>query len=82
MYAQVRILNTGTQKGLAVPASAVVFDKDQHFVLVYKSQKEVDTRPVTVVKTVGDVSYVTGDLKPGEAIITRNQLLVYDELND
>jgi cobalt-zinc-cadmium efflux system membrane fusion protein len=51
-------------------------------VLVYKSQKEVDTRPVTVTKTVGDISYVTGNLKPGEAIITKNQLLVYDELND
>ncbi|MGI4867905.1 MAG: efflux RND transporter periplasmic adaptor subunit [Janthinobacterium lividum] len=82
MYAQVRILNTGTQKALAVPATSVVFDKDQNFVLVYKSQKQVDTRPVKVTKTVGDISYVTGDLKPGEAIITRNQLLVYDELND
>jgi cobalt-zinc-cadmium efflux system membrane fusion protein len=82
MYAQVRILNTGTQKALAVPANSVVFDKDRNFVLVYKSQKEVDTRPVTVTKTVGDISYVTGDLKPGEVIITKNQLLVYDELND
>ncbi|MFD1872559.1 efflux RND transporter periplasmic adaptor subunit [Hymenobacter bucti] len=82
MYAQVRILNTGTQKALSVPASSVVFDKDQNFVLVYKSQKEVDTRPVTVTKTVGNISYVTGNLKAGEAIITKNQLLVYDELND
>ena len=65
-----------------MPANAVVFDKDQNFVLVYKSQKEVDTRPVTVTKTVGNISYVTGNLKPGETIITKNQLLVYDELND
>ncbi|RZK43648.1 MAG: efflux RND transporter periplasmic adaptor subunit [Hymenobacter sp.] len=82
MYAQVRILNTEKQKELSVPATAVVFDKDQNFVLVYKNQKEVDTRPVKVTKTVGDISYVTGNLKPGEAIISKNQLLVYDELND
>jgi len=25
---------------------------------------------------------VTGNLKPGDAIISKNQLLVYDELND
>jgi cobalt-zinc-cadmium efflux system membrane fusion protein len=37
---------------------------------------------VKVTKTVGNVSYVSGDLKPGEVIITKNQLLVYDELND
>jgi cobalt-zinc-cadmium efflux system membrane fusion protein len=82
MYAQVHILNTEKQKELSVPANAVVFDKDRNFVLVYKNQKQVDTRPVTVTKTVGDISYVTGDLKAGETIITRNQLLVYDELND
>lgn len=82
MYAQVRILNTEKQKELSVPANAVVFDKDQNFVLVYKSKTEVDTRPVKVTKTVGDISYVTGNLKPGEAIISKNQLLVYDELND
>lgn len=82
MYAEVHILNTEKGKMLAVPATAVVFDKDRNFMLVYKSKTEVDTRPVTVIKTVGDVSYVTGDLKPGEVIITKNQLLVYDELND
>jgi cobalt-zinc-cadmium efflux system membrane fusion protein len=83
MYAQVHILNTEKNKELAVPANSVVFDKDQHFVLVYKSRTEVDTRPVTVVKTVGDVSYVSGaSLKAGDVIVTKNQLLVYDELND
>jgi cobalt-zinc-cadmium efflux system membrane fusion protein len=82
MYAQVRILNTGTDKALAVPANSVIFDKDQHFVLVYKSRTEVDTRPVTVLKTVGDVSYVSGNIKAGDVIVTKNQLLVYDELND
>ena len=82
MYAQVHILNTEKEKELAVPANAVIFDKDQHFVLVYKSATKVDTRPVRVTKTVGDVSYVTGDLRAGDVIIVRNQLLVYDELND
>jgi cobalt-zinc-cadmium efflux system membrane fusion protein len=83
MYAQVHILNTEKNKELAVPANSVVFDKDQHFVLVYKSRTEVDTRPVTVLKTVGDVSYVSGaSLKAGDVIVTKNQLLVYDELND
>ncbi len=82
MYAQVRILNTEKQQELAVPASAVIFDKDQHFVLVFKSRTDVETRPVQVTKTVGDVSYVTGKLQAGDVIVTKNQLLLYDELND
>lgn len=82
MYAQVRILNTTNRKELAVPADAVVFNDNRRYVLVYKSRKEVDTRSVEVTKTVGNVSYVTGEVKPGDVIITKNQLLVFDELND
>ena len=67
---------------MAVPAASVVFNDNRYFVLVYKNRHDVETRPVTVTKTVGNTSYLTGDIKPGEVIITKNQLLVYDELND
>ncbi|MBD2768841.1 efflux RND transporter periplasmic adaptor subunit [Hymenobacter sp. BT664] len=82
MYAQVRLENTEGTKAVAVPAKAVVFDKDRHFVMVYKDRTHVETRPVVISKTVGDYSYVTAGLQPGEVVIAKNQLLVYDELND
>lgn len=82
MYAQVRIQNTENQQAVAIPAKAVVFDKDRNFVMVYRDRQHVETRPVTILKTVGDVSYVSKGLKPNEVIIAKEQLLVYDELND
>lgn len=82
MYAQVKVLNTEAAKALAIPAKAVIFDKDRNFVMVYKDKSHVETRPVVIVKTVGDVSYVQSGLQAGEQIIAKNQLLVYDELND
>jgi len=82
MYAQVRIQNTENQKAMAIPAKSVVFDKDRNFVMVYKDRQHVETRPVTILKTVGDVSYVSDGLQPDDIIIAKEQLLVYDELND
>ncbi|MBX0290210.1 efflux RND transporter periplasmic adaptor subunit [Hymenobacter sp. HSC-4F20] len=82
MYAQIKIRNTEDQKMLAVPAKSVVFAKDRHFVMVFKDRQHIETREVQVAKTVGDVSYVASGLRDGERIISRNQLLVYDELND
>ena len=82
MYAQVRVENTEAVKALAVPAKSVVFDKDRNFVMVYRDRTHVETRPVTISKTVGDYSYVTQGLKPGDVVIAKDQLLVYDELND
>ena len=82
MYAQVRVLNTEATQALAIPAKAVIFDKDRTFVMVYKDRNHVETRPVTLTKTVGEVSYVQSGLRAGEQVIAKNQLLVYDELND
>ncbi|SFP77270.1 efflux RND transporter periplasmic adaptor subunit [Hymenobacter arizonensis] len=82
MYAQVRIENTEANQMLTVPAKSVIFDKDRNFVLVYKDRQHVETRPVTILKTVGDYSYVNEGLKPGEVVIAKEQLLIYDELND
>jgi cobalt-zinc-cadmium efflux system membrane fusion protein len=82
MYAQIRVRNTENRRMLAVPAQSVVFDKDRNFVMVFKDRSHMETRPVQLLKTVGAVSYVQSGLREGERIISQNQLLVYDELND
>ncbi|HLK97420.1 MAG TPA: efflux RND transporter periplasmic adaptor subunit, partial [Hymenobacter sp.] len=82
MYAQVKISNTEDTRMLAVPAKCVVFDKDRHFVMVFKDKSHIETREVQLAKTVGEVSYVHTGLRAGELVIAQNQLLIYDELND
>jgi cobalt-zinc-cadmium efflux system membrane fusion protein len=82
MYAQIKVQNTENRRMLAIPAKSVVFDKDRNFVMVYQDKSHIQTREVTIDKTVGDVSYVATGLRDGEKIIAQNQLLVYDELND
>jgi len=67
---------------LAIPSSAVIFDNNKNFVMVYKSRENLETRQVEVYRQVGDIAYISGGLKEGEKIITHNQLLFYDALND
>ncbi len=82
MYAQVRVENTEGTQMLTIPAKSVVFDKDRNFVMVYRDRTHVETHPVTIAKTVGNYSYVSAGLQPGDVVIAKEQLLVYDELND
>ena len=65
-----------------VPAGSVIFDQSKHFVMVYRGRSDIDTREVNVLKTVGDIAYIRSGLKPGERVISKNQLLVYDAIND
>ncbi|WP_020606397.1 efflux RND transporter periplasmic adaptor subunit [Spirosoma spitsbergense] len=65
-----------------IPGGAVIFDQSKHYVMVFRGRSDIETREVNVLKTVGDVAYIKSGLKPGERVISKNQLLVYDAIND
>lgn len=82
MFAIVRVYHEEPQSMLAIPAKAIIFDKSKQWVMVFKDRKHIETRKVTVFKTVGDFAYIQEGLNAGEKIISNQQLLVYDALND
>ena len=82
MKATVKISNTLKEKMLAVPSSAIIFDKSRNFVMIYKDRFNIETRKVEVLRQVGDQTYISSGLKEGENVIIHNQLLIYDALND
>lgn len=66
----------------AIPAGAVIFDRSKNWVMVFKSRSNIETREVNVYKMLNDVAYIQQGLKNNERVISKNQLLVYDALND
>jgi len=66
----------------AVSSSAVIFDKSKNWVMVFKDKHNIETRQVSVYRQLGDVTYVKSGITPGETVITRNSLLIYDAIND
>jgi len=66
----------------AVKSSAVIFDKSKNWVMVFKDKHNIETRLVTVYRQLGDLTYISSGLAPGETVITDNSLLIYDAIND
>lgn len=67
---------------LSIPSSAVIFDKGKNFVMAFKDRYNVETRQIDVFRQTGSTTYLTSGLQQGEKVITQNQLLIYDALND
>lgn len=82
MRATIKLSYTEGQKMLAIPSESVIFDKSKHFVMIFKDKNNIETRQVEVFRQVGKTTYILSGLKEGEKVMTANQLLVYDELND
>jgi cobalt-zinc-cadmium efflux system membrane fusion protein len=81
MFASVIVNTTENKKMISIPSRALIFDHSQYYVLVYKSPSDITIRPVQVLNTVGDRSFISEGLTVGERLIGTDALLIYQELN-
>lgn len=82
MHATVTLRYEDGDKLTTVPANSIIFERSKQYVMVFRSRSDIETREVTVRKSVGDVAYIDQGVKPGEAIISKNQLMVFNALNN
>jgi cobalt-zinc-cadmium efflux system membrane fusion protein len=83
MFAQINIkYDNGYVQMPAIPADAIIFDKNKSFVMIYKDKCNIETREIDVQETIDNTAYIKSGLKPGEKLLSKYQLLVYDALND
>jgi len=67
---------------ISIPSDAIIFDKSKSYVMLFKDRNNIETRQVEVFRQVGKITYISAGLKQDENVITNNQLLIYDALND
>lgn len=65
---------------IAIPSSSIIFDDNRNWVLAYKNKSHIEPREVEVYNQLGDTTYIATGIQPGEKVITKNQLQIYDAL--
>ena len=80
MFAKV-ILNFKEKKQVpSIPKDAVVFEDSKTYAVVYKGRDKLEVRQIFLYPTHNEVLYIKSGLEPGEMIIGKNQLLIYNAL--
>ena len=82
MRANIKLSYNENTSMMAIPSQAVIFDKSKNFVMIFNNRNNIETRRVEVFRQLGKTTYITAGLKVGEKVITENQILIYDALND
>ena len=82
MFTNVLITNKEQSSAVSIPASAVIFDDSKNFVVIYNSKCNLRVQEVSVIKTVDDITYISSGLKPGDKVISKGQLLLYNALSE
>jgi membrane fusion protein, heavy metal efflux system len=81
MFANVNVEQKTDSTMLCVPSNAVIFDRNQNWVVVYKDKCHVEARKIDIVSKNLGSAYIRSGLKPGEKVISSLQLLIYEAIN-
>jgi membrane fusion protein, heavy metal efflux system len=82
MFTNIRLAEKEAQKALEIPSSAIISDGGKNYVVIYKDKFNVEAREINLLKVAGIKTYITNGLKEGELIISKNQILIYNSLNE
>ena len=82
MFAQIFIDYSGGKRMVSLPSDAVIFDKNKNYIIIYKTPKDVECREIKISQTTKSRIFVFDGLSEGEKVMTKNQLMVYNALNN
>ncbi len=82
MFTNVVITNKEPNKAVSIPSEAVVFDNSRKFVVLYHDKCNLEIKEVTLLKTVGNITYVQSGLATGDVVVSKNQILLYRALTE
>lgn len=69
-------------EAISIPTATLVFDDNQNFVVVYKDDCEMEIRKVDILSRSNGITYIAKGLSENEVIISKNQLLIYEQIKN
>ncbi|RED37733.1 cobalt-zinc-cadmium efflux system membrane fusion protein [Rhodopseudomonas thermotolerans] len=76
MFANVTIYSPSDHPAVGVPRQALIYEGDQVRVWVAHDDRSIELRTVKPGLSAGDMVEVTGNLRPGEKVVTKGSLFI------
>ena len=82
MLAEVDVIRNEGTEAVAIPTHAMIFDDNENFVVIYHDKCSMEVRHVELLLKRDDRTFLLSGMEPDEQVVTRNHLLVYEDLKN
>ncbi|MCH8496108.1 MAG: efflux RND transporter periplasmic adaptor subunit, partial [Balneolales bacterium] len=80
MFATVDVKVPVQDPNPAIHKQSLIFDNNNHYVVVYRDPCDVEVRQVLISSRSGDNVFIESGVREGEQVATNNHLLIFNEL--
>lgn len=70
-----------TKKAFAIPNAAKIFENNKEYVLLYRSDCDLEIKEITAISNNDEYTYVDENFETNAKVISKNALLLYEQLN-
>lgn len=67
---------------VAIPTKAMVFDNNRNYVILYRDDCDLEIREIDILSANNGKTYIKDGLVENDRIVSKNPLLVYEQLNN
>ncbi len=82
MFAKVIVSNRENKKAICIPTKSLISLNGKTYVVIFNSNSDMKIAEISILKSAGEKTYTSSGVILGQKIITRNQLLVFQQLLD
>ena len=82
MFANVLIENKAGEPMVAIPLNAYISDYGKEYAIVYHDKCNLEIRRISIIKTIGDKTFISSGLTAGEKVVAGNQVLLFKAIMD
>ena len=80
MFAKVLVSNREGTQALCIPTASIVSQDGKNYVVSYNSKSDMGINEISIIKSVGDKTFIRSGVKEGQKLITKNQLFIFNQL--
>lgn len=81
MSVRVSVQKESEKRVATLPRNALIFDRNDHWVVVYKDRSDMEIRKVRPISETDAWVQVDRGVEEGEVVVSQNQLLIYEAIN-
>ena len=80
MFAKVIVSNTEQRKAICIPTKSLISQNGKNYVVVYHNKSDMRIAEVSIIKTVGEQTFLNAGVDARDQLIVQNQLLIFQQL--
>ena len=79
MFTNITVTNTENTQAICIPSAAVIEENGKSYVVAYNDNCNLKVFPITILKVVGGKTYISEGVQPGQKMITKYALMIYNQ---